>query len=207
MNKICLSLLLSLTAISMWAQSAMGIVESVAKLLRSNSVKISFVATTFNGSKESGSTNGTLQYQGNRFKVNTNDFTIWFDGKNQWTLLNGSDEVNLSQPSNEDVQRINPYSFINIYKNGYQATMRSITYNQQNCTELTLQATQSNLFYQRIYLIVDNKNTLLNVRTKDLKGNWMRFRINSIQQTKIHSNSVFTFNKSQYPNVEVIDLR
>ena len=47
----------------------------------------------------------------------------------------------------------------------------------------------------------------MNVRLKDAKGNWMRFRISQLQTEIKFSKSTFEFSKKDYPKVEVIDLR
>lgn len=48
---------------------------------------------------------------------------MWFDGKTQWTYVRQNDEVNVNTPSAADLQAINPYNFIYMYKQGYAATM------------------------------------------------------------------------------------
>ena len=65
-------------------------------------------------SKQFGTTNGEIAVKGKKFHATTPDATIWFDGKTQWTYMKGNDEVNISNPSEAQLQAINPYNFINI---------------------------------------------------------------------------------------------
>ena len=66
-------------------------------------------------SKQFGSTNGEIFIKGTKFHATTPDATIWFDGKTQYTYMKGNDEVNISSPTEAQLQAINPYNFINIY--------------------------------------------------------------------------------------------
>lgn len=206
MKRLNFFILFILITIPIWSQSATSILDNVASRLKNNSIELAFSATTFNGNKESGTIIGKLQCKGQQFKVSTNTFTTWFNGKDQWTLLSGSDEVNLTTPTKDDLQKINPYNFINIYQKGYRISKRDVAYCKKKCIELTLHSTTNNN-YERILLIIDQAYNLVNVRTKDRQGNWLRFRINSIQLGKKISNHIFSFNKNEYPNIEIIDLR
>ena len=80
--------------------------------------------------------NGHIQVQGNKFKIASNALTTWFDGRTQWTLMNGSDEVNVSNPTAAELQQVNPYTFINLYKSGYNLKLANTTYHGKACHEL-----------------------------------------------------------------------
>lgn len=66
-----------------------------------------------------GTGNGTLLLKGNQFYLNSGGIQSWFDGKTQWSYLESSEEVNVSNPTPEELQTINPYALLSIYKNGY----------------------------------------------------------------------------------------
>ena len=61
------------------------------------------VSITFGGTQE-----GTLLLKGNKFHLNTGDVETWFDGKTQWSYLRQNEEVNVSTPTPEELQSINP---------------------------------------------------------------------------------------------------
>lgn len=106
--------------------------------------------------------------------------TTWYDGKTQWTMLSGSNEVNVSQPSADEAAKMNPYAFIGLYRSGYNYAMVNSTYQGSPCHDITLTATNKNANFQRILISVDKNNNPVNVRAKDKKGNWMRFRISNL---------------------------
>ena len=57
--------------------------------------------------------------KGNRFYLNSGGIQSWFDGTTQWSYLESSEEVNVSNPTPEELQTINPYALLSIYKSGY----------------------------------------------------------------------------------------
>ena len=66
-----------------------------------------------------GTGNGTLLLKGNQFYLNSGGIQSWFDGKTQWSYLESSEEVNVSNPTPEELQTINPYALLSIYKTVY----------------------------------------------------------------------------------------
>lgn len=66
-----------------------------------------------------GTGNGTLLLKGNRFYLNSGGIQSWFDGTTQWSYAESSEEVNVSNPTPEELQTINPYALLSIYKSGY----------------------------------------------------------------------------------------
>ncbi|MDR1610395.1 MAG: hypothetical protein LBS08_02670, partial [Candidatus Symbiothrix sp.] len=59
---------------------------------------------------------GAIQMKGNKFKIDTPDRDIYFDGKTQWVYQKSYDEVNVSEPTGEEIQALNPKSIFAIYK-------------------------------------------------------------------------------------------
>jgi outer membrane lipoprotein-sorting protein len=211
MKKIFLLLITFFTltiTIKVNAQNATEVLNKTAQKLSScGGIDASFEATTYKGSSVAGSATGKILIKGNKFKMASPQMTVWFDGKNQWTLLAGGSEVNLTEPTNEELQTINPYTFINLYKNGYTSTLRSTNYQGKKCHEILLRSQKKNNSIQEMRVVVDVSSYLpYSIRLKQ-NGNWIRIRVNKIQVGKKCNDSQFKFNKSSFPNVELIDLR
>ena len=206
---IFLLLLCACTLMPVQAQKAQDILDKTAvKLKNSGGIEAVFEATAFKGTKETGSAGGTIKVKGNKFKIESSSLTTWFDGKTQWTLLAGSDEVNVSTPTAAELQAINPYSFINIYKKGYAATLSKASYEGKSVHEVRLVATSKNSNMPKILLTIDPSTLLpLSVRFKNAKGDWTRIRVRSIKTGRQFANTAFTFDAKQHPGIEVIDLR
>ncbi|MCI6823274.1 MAG: hypothetical protein MR881_07315 [Bacteroidales bacterium] len=206
---IFLLLLCACTLMPVQAQKAQDILDKTAgKLKNSGGIEAVFEATAFKGTKETGSAGGTIKVKGNKFKIESSSLTTWFDGKTQWTLLAGSDEVNVSTPTAAELQAINPYSFINIYKKGYAATLSKAAYEGKSVHEVRLVATSKNSNMPKILLTIDPSTLLpLSVRFKNAKGDWTRIRVRSIKTGRQFADTAFTFDAKQHPGIEVIDLR
>ena len=120
MKKIVFSMTMLLATAASYAQTATQVLDKTAqKLTAKTGVKADFKATT-----PQGSITGTIAVKGNKFMATTQHTKVWFDGKTQWTYMSRNDEVNVSSPKDSELQSLNPYNFIKMYKKGYKSTMR-----------------------------------------------------------------------------------
>ena len=153
-------------------------------------------------SKQFGSTEGEIAVKGNKFHATTPDATLWFDGKTQWTYMKSNDEVNVSTPSEAQLQAINPYNFINIYKKGYKLSSKKV----ENFYEVHLVPTDKNRKIQEMYIIVDaNSYHPTHVKMKQ-KDKWSTVIISQLKTATL-SDDMFQFNSKDFPKAEIIYLR
>lgn len=189
------------------AQEARTIIEAAAsKISSGGGVSASFQATNFKGTKELGTTSGTISFKGNKFYIKSNSVTAWCDGQTLWSLLQGSDEVNVTSPTADEMQQINPYTFIGLYKNAKSFSTKKVSYQGKSCNETTF-TPKSQAGIRKLVVITDQNNTPVNIRLKDKRGNWMRFRISNVKTGQNFPEEMFHFDKSKYPKIEIIDLR
>lgn len=199
MKKICFVITLLMLCTNIHAESAKSILDKAAAVVSNPSgVKAHFQMI----SKQFGSTNGEIAVKGNKFHATTPDATIWFDGKTQWTYMRGNDEVNVSNPSEAELQAINPYNFINIYKKGFKLSAKTVG----NSYEVHLKPTNKSRKIQEMYIIVD-KNTYHPTHVKMLrKDKWSVIIISQLTATSLND-AMFQFNAKDFPQAEIIDLR
>ena len=153
-------------------------------------------------SKQFGTTDGEIAVKGSKFHATTPDATIWFDGKTQWTYMKGNDEVNISNPTEAQLQAINPYNFINIYKKGFKLSAKEIN----NSYEVHLVPSKKEQKIQEMYIIVDkNSYHPTHVKMKQ-KDKWSTIIISQLKTASLNDN-LFQFNSSDFPKAEIIDLR
>lgn len=209
-SHIFLTLTLACTsALGGFAQTARQILDQTAsKLKNSGGIEATFEGTTFKGNTASGQSTGQIQVQGKMFKITAEQLTTWFDGKTQWTLLNGSDEVNVNTPTAAELSGLNPYSFVDLYKKGYLLKIAPTTYHGKSAHEVRMQAGDKSENVQLMILVIDKQNLLpLSIRVKDQTGNWTRIRVQSLKTHRKWNDSYFKFDEEDYPGIEVIDLR
>ena len=145
-------------------------------------------------SKQFGNTNGEIAIKGKKFHATTPDATIWFDGKTQWTYMKGNDEVNISNPTEAQLQAINPYNFINIYKKGYKLSSKKV----ENSYEVHLIPTDKSRKIQEMYIIVDSSSyrpTHVKMKQKD---KWSTIIISQLTTASL-SDNLFQFNSKDFP--------
>ena len=198
MKRIGIIMVAALMSMGSFAQSAKAVLDKAAATITAQSgVKANFKMTTANGS-----TSGTIAIKGKKFYATTPQAKVWFDGKTQWTYLKNNDEVNVSNPTEAQLQAINPYNFINIYKRGYTYTMNTAGSDYV----IHLMASNANRKIKELFISV-NKKSYQPKQVKMLQGKkWTTFDINSIKKENI-PDSQFRFNAKDFPKAEVIDLR
>ena len=188
----------ALMSMGSFAQSAKAVLDKAAATITAQSgVKANFKMTTANGS-----TSGTIAIKGKKFYATTPQAKVWFDGKTQWTYLKNNDEVNVSNPTEAQLQAINPYNFIHLYKRGYTYTMNTAGTDYV----IHLMASNADRKIKELFISV-NKKSYQPKQVKMLQGKkWTTFDINSIKKENI-PDSQFRFNAKDFPKAEVIDLR
>lgn len=198
MKKIVFTMTLLLATIAVYAQTATQVLDKTAqKLTAKSGVKADFKAST-----PQGSITGTIAVKGNKFMATTQHTKVWFDGKTQWTYLTRNDEVNISNPKDSELQSLNPYNFINMYKKGYKSTMRK----DGGSYIVHLTADSKAKKVQELFITVDSKS-YNPTQVKMLQGKkWTTFDVTNLKQEKL-PDSMFRFNSKDFPTAEVIDLR
>ena len=160
------------------------------------------VKADFKMSGSMGSTTGTIVIKGKKFHATTPQASVWFDGKTQWTYMKDNDEVNVSNPNESQLQAINPYNFLNLYKKGYKATINSS--GSSHVVHLT--ASSADRKIKELFITVDKK-TYHPTQVKLLQGKkWTVFDITNLKK-QATADAEFRFNAKEFPHAEIIDLR
>ena len=197
MKKIVLVMSLLMVSVFTFGQTAKSVLDKTAAVVSNkNGVQANFTMTG-----GMGNVSGTIAVKGRKFHATTPIATMWFDGKTMWTYMKKNEEVNITTPNEAQLQKINPYNFINLYKQGYDMTMSK----SDKTYTVHLTAKNSNKI-QELFITVD-KNTYHPTQVKMLQGKkWTVFDISNLKAQTL-SDAIFTFNSKDFPSAEVIDLR
>lgn len=189
--------------------SAKKVLDATAdKLTRNGDIQLSFKADQFTSGQQNGSAFGNMQISGNKFKITTPDMITWYNGQTQWSYVLNNEEVNISTPTEEEQQNINPYAFVNIYKKGYNYSMRETTLRGKACYEVTLIAQDKKSSLPTIILDIEKGNRVpLCVRLQHDAQTWTRITIQSYEDKQSFPANHFEFNRHDFPQAEIIDLR
>lgn len=202
MKRIALSLIVIL--LTVLTASAADTSSQARKVLDKAAAKVNLAkgATanfTISGGKL-GKQSGTIAIKGNKFNARTANAIIWYDGKTQWVYNKKSDEVNVSTPSAAQQQSMNPYTFLNLYKQGYKVSMEKTASGDYN-----IHLTGNSKSISELYVLVDSSHNIKQVRMKQ-GSQWLTIVISGLT-SKSFSDAEFRFNAKDYPKAEVIDLR
>ena len=158
-------------------------------------------SATFSMTGNNGNTTGTIKVKGAMFVVNTKQLTVWYDGHTQWAYADATNEVTVTEPATTEQQTVNPYSFINLYKSGYNMTAER----KNNNYVVHLSAQKSSRRITEAYVTVNAKYQPVQIRFKTDKG-WTTVNISNFKNENLNDSN-FKFNSKNYPSAEIIDLR
>lgn len=152
---------------------------------------------------------GTAIVKGNKFKLDLSHATTWFDGKTQWVLLKDANEVNISNPSADELTIISPLALLNMYKTGYVLKdPRSRTIKGVDVFEIEMTPTNKSHDLKTISIAINKKtNAIVEIEFITNNGISNRIAVSEFIMNDKYSNDLFSFNKLNHPGVEVIDLR
>ena len=203
--------LLSLPVIAQQQSQAKVILDKTAEVFRkAGGVKADFTVKAVTNGLVEGAENGTIQLKGEKFVLKTSDIITWFDGKTQWSYVTKNDEVNVSNPTQEELQQINPYTFLYMYQKGFSYKLGTVkVYQGKAVWEVILTANDKKQELESITLYV-TKSTYEPVYIQlQQRGQKTRneITVTGYQIGLDYADHVFTFDRKAYPTAEVIDLR
>jgi len=191
---------------------AKALLEQVSKRYQAmNGMEGSFEYTYEHKQDDIQQTNtGEVAVKGDMYRLSLPKQEIWNNGQTSWTLIKTNDfqEVTIREVE-EEVEELSPSNIYNIYKKGFdykllgEKKMDGKTLQQ---VELTAQDKKNQ--FQRIVLYVDKSNhTIKGWDMKDNTGGVLNYRFKDVKTDANLPDSYFVFHKSEYPGVEIIDLR
>lgn len=153
-------------------------------------------------------TNGELVLSKNNFVIVAADgnYQTWFDGKTQWTWSTMTNEVSMTQPTNEEILETNPLAIAREASKLYNVKEKS-----RSDKSFTLRLTPKNRIDTEIKEaeLTCSQATFfpqsLDVKMKD--NQTFTFRIDKIIEGKALDAKKFRYDPSYHPDAEIIDLR
>lgn len=183
------------------AESATAVLDKAAAKIRS----AKSLSASYTISADGHSQSGTLTIAGDRFTIDSPQISSWYDGRTQWTYSANAGEVNITEPTPEELQQVNPFAIINSFKTNYRASMlkapareKKIRLTSTNSgsdihsVELTL--SDSTLYPTRIVLTMGNRRSV-------------SISINSVKAGAALPVSYFRYDPAKHPGIPVVDLR
>ena len=177
MKRLLLAFVAIMTMGTALAQTAQQVLDKCAALVSApEGASANFTMT----SAQYGNATGTISIKGQKFYMHSN----------------------VSTPTAQQLQTLNPYHFITLYQQGYTYTMTT------SATAFTvhLTATDTQKKISEGFVTVD-KTTYAPKEIKLLQGTkWTTFTVSGLKAER-QDDAKFRFKSSDYPDAELIDLR
>lgn len=193
------------------AQDAQAILDKAAQMYEhSNGIKANFaIHSVVPQQNISESFEGIIEMKGDKFKLETPDMITWYDGQTQWVYVMRNDEVNVSTPSGDELQLTNPAVLLRQYKKGFSVQYKgtSTTRQAKSAYDITLIPKKKSDIQQIDLQIEKMSNIPAAITITDKNKATVSIYISKWETGKNQADSFFSFNESDYPDAEVIDLR
>ena len=182
--------------------TAQQVLDKAANRLK----EVKTVTAVYDLTADGHTSTGTLAIAGEKFHLSSPDIVSWYDGNTQWTFSAASNEVNIIEPTPDELMQMNPFVIINSFRRLYtpvllkapqgQYKIKLTPVNKRNVqiAEAVLDLNASTLMPSSITLLSDS-------------GHKIYIKIKSLKTGTNYAPSTFVFNKKQYPKAEIIDLR
>lgn len=194
-------LLTVMTSVATTPTAASLLQQAAGELRKSPAIEARFSATA-SGSK----TSGDILISGNRFRLTTQDATVWFDGHTQWAYSAANKEVNICEPTMEEISQVNPFAIVSGLQKGYN-TRRLTAPKGSDRLEFTPKTKRE--AFRKVVLTLNSASHLPQAIAVTLSdGSSVSINVSSIKKiAKVPGAENFRFEKKKYPGVEIVDLR
>lgn len=192
-------------------QQAKAVLDKTAETFRkAGGVQIMFDVKSYTNGQLEGTSSGEIRLKGEKFVLKTPEAGTWFDGKTQWSYMESSEEVNVTNPTPEELRSINPYTLLYMYQQGFTYQLGTATqYAGKKVKEVILTSTDSRQDLSRIVLKVAQDTyqpVFIQLQQRGTK-NYSEIVVTGYRTGQNYTDKEFVFDRSKYPDAEIIDLR
>lgn len=152
--------------------------------------------------------NGKVMSKGNMFRAEMGNQYIICDGKTMWTYLKDVNEVQVNNfEPGQDI--LTPSDIFKIADKDYLSYLgEKVTENGKTIQIIELTPKNKNLNFSKIKLYINTAdNSVVRGVVYDKGAVHYTYTISNFKSNMELSDTLFHFDKSKYPGVEVIDLR
>ena len=181
--------------------------ETAADILRALAHKMGSapaVEASFTVSGGDSPVQGSIIMAGAKFAMTTPVLSVWYDGNDQWTMLESTGEVNITTPTRDELMQCNPFSVINNY-HGHYTARRLADSNGRRRVELTPVEAGTGLDKVVVFVGADGWPAAVHLVFDD--GRSVAAAVDHITATAAKPMTAFRFNAALHPAISIVDLR
>ena len=215
MRKIYLAITLLMSGSFLMAQkndpAAKQVLDAVSNKFKTfNSVQAGFTYKVEDAKGKAMSTKkGNVSMKGNKYKVSFGGQEIFSDGNTVWNYDKNSNEVTINNVDASGSALTPQKLFTNFYDNDFLYLLngeKKIA--GKTMQEIEMTPTDKSKPFHKVYLQVDKAaKTIYSTKVLENGGNRYTYTVSNMKTNGALTDKQFTFDKSKYPGVEVVDLR
>lgn len=212
MNRIAIGMALALLATSSFAQDAHALLERMSAQARTyTSVRASYTSLLVDKANDleiAGA--GTIDIVGEQYHLDLGDYVVISNGETVWTYERGINECYVDDAEELAADGMDPAKLFTIWEDDFRSEQRgSQQIKGRNVAVVHLVPNQpEEKSYHTIQLYIDEtKLELVRAVVKGREGTDVQYDVTQFEPNATVDSGAFTFNRSKYPGVEVIDNR
>ena len=149
---------------------------------------------------------GIVVLRANQFYLEMDELMVWFDGKTQWAYLKESNEVNITEPTEEELAEINPIAIISGLKSISAVQFGKVKNQMNHIIELTPKNKNATFTKSEVHI---NKSSghLAAINIKYKNGTNHELVLKNYQKNVPIKQKTFVFDKGKFKGAAINDLR
>jgi outer membrane lipoprotein-sorting protein len=153
---------------------------------------------------------GTIWMKGLKYKMEVNEFIVYFDGEKLYSQNTDAEEVYVSEPDPDQpgyLQTV-PIRIIKAYEQDFKYMLMGITnFHGKDRLEIQLYPKDVSGPYSLLKIFVNQHDQKLEAfQLKHKEGIQYTMFLTDIKGKQAYDESLFRFNPSDYPETEIIEL-
>ncbi|MGQ1909866.1 LolA family protein [Marinifilum sp. RC60d5] len=211
-NIFCL-ILIGITSLSISAQDnkAKSILDKVsAKNKEYKSIKANFTFSMDNEEEDIHEiSEGNIILKGNKYRLKLMGVDTYFDGTTMYSHIIDAEEVNITEPEEDEDEALNPAKIFSIYETGF--TYKYVNEEKTNTETvhvIDLFPIDTDRGFSYIRLKINSKtNQISSLKSVGVDGNDVSIVLKNLTPNIQFSDSDFVFNTEENPDIEINDMR
>lgn len=200
---LIVSLILGFASYVSAGESATDILNRASANLRTaKSIEANFTLTS---SARAGVMSGSIIMSGQKFRITSPQYSSWYDGTTQWVLNTADKEVNITTPTTDELQMVNPVMVLNMFSKQYTPTLLKSPKTQR---VLRLSAKHKNADIRQAVVTL-HSTTLIpqSITLTAANGTTVTVKLAGTKIGQPLADAYFRFSPKSHPGIEIIDLR
>jgi outer membrane lipoprotein-sorting protein len=215
MKKIYVALAFLCLAITSFSQNndpeAKKLLDAVSSKFKSyKTVQATFTYKVENANDKVLSTQkGTVTMKSTKYRISFGGQEIWCDGTTVWSYDKNTNEVTINKLDGSSGTITPQKLFTNFYDKDFLYKLNGDKkVAGKTLSEIEMTPLDKSKPFHKVYILIDkNAKTLFSTEVLETSGNRYIYLVNSLKPNVNAPDGIFTFDKSKYPGVEVVDLR